>query len=148
MLSVADVSTVVDRANSRDRSSPATDNGATRSAERTAGARRNGTPCCEGRPPAAGNSVSPPSSQTTSVRSGIGGSNEARIRAAVSAISANAAIASERAAAACGSPGDGLIGGAGVVRGVAQRGQVGGQLVVEVVDAARGGVVDRRTEGG
>ena len=87
-VSVADVSTAVEPANNRLRSSPATDSGATRSTARV-----------EPR-------LSSWSSQTTSVRSGIAGANDVRIRDAVSAISARLATASARAEAALASAGD------------------------------------------
>ena len=91
MVSVADVRTAVAVSNSRPRSSPATDSGATRNTGLSAPR------------------VSSWSSHTTSVRSGIAGTNESRTRAAVSAISVSAAIASVRAAAALGSRGEGSM---------------------------------------
>ena len=104
---------------------PATDSGATRSTAR-------------GEP-----RLSSWSSQTTSVRSGMAGVNDVRIRDAVSEISLSAATASARAEAALAS----LvvsIADRGRTGRIAQRGQVGRQLVVEVIDAARRRVVDRR----
>jgi hypothetical protein len=85
MVSVADVSTTVERENTRDRSSPATDSGATRNTGRE-------EPL-----------ISSCSSHTTSVRSGMAGPNDSSTRDAVSEISLSAATASARADAALGS---------------------------------------------
>ncbi len=82
---MAEVSTVVDRENTWVRSRPATDSGATRNTGR-------------GEP-----RLSSCSSHTTSLRSGIAGPNDVRIREAVSEISLSAATASARAAAALAS---------------------------------------------
>ena len=76
---------MVARENTRPRSRSATDSGATRSTGR-------GDP-----------RLSSCSSQTMSVRSGIAGANDVRMRDAVSDISVSAAIASARAAAALAS---------------------------------------------
>ena len=111
------------------RSRSATDSGATRNTARVAPR------------------LSSWSSQTMSVRSGIAGANDVRIRDAVSDISLSAATASARAAAALAS----LVAvdrRPGRARRVAQRSQVGRHLVVEVIEAARCAVVDRRGEGG
>jgi hypothetical protein len=81
-VSVAEVSTVVDRVNTWLRSKAATVSGATRNTGR-------------GEP-----RLSSWSSHTTSVRSGIAGPNDVRIRDVVSEISLSAATASARAAAA------------------------------------------------
>ncbi len=85
MVSVADVSTTVERENTRSRNRSATDSGATRSTGRIAPR------------------LSSWSSHTTSVRSGMAGPNDASTRDAVSEISLSAATASARADAALGS---------------------------------------------
>ena len=129
-VSVADVNTAVESANNRVRSSPATDSGATRSTARV-----------EPR-------LSSWSSHTTSVRSGIAGPKDARIR---DAVSRDLGEAGDRLGARRGGLGvggrrvDGRTRGAGRI---AQRGEVGRQLVVEVVDATGGRVLDGRDEVG
>ena len=87
MVSVAEVSTAVDCSNSLPRNNPDTDSGATRSTART-------FPL-----------LSSWSSHTTSVRSGMAGTNESRMRDAVSPTSVSAVTASARAEAAFGSLG-------------------------------------------
>ena len=128
MVSVAEVSTAVERSNSLPRNNPDTDSGATRRTARVLPR------------------LSSWSSHTTSVRSGMAGTNESRMRDAVSLTSVSAVAASARADAAFGSLGLVSIADRARCGGVPQRGQVGGHFVVERVDAARCGVVDRRRE--
>ena len=94
-MRVAEVSTAVVLANSLVRNRPETDIGATRSRDRPG----RGAPVFPAFDP------SDCSTQTTSTRSGMGGTNEVRIRVAVSLTSFSAVTASVRAEAAWGSLG-------------------------------------------